>query len=205
MADTCDNLPINVVGAFEQTLFLGCSIQSVSTSLGWNEQQSTLTVTLVEDTCVADPAHPKVYYPEPGKKYSWHDADPGFTSPTIGTPVYFRIGSDPVWTVSKNDRAGGEGFEFAGVIQSWTKDYSPNGNPVFTVQIVDPRLMLQNLEVVISDYAGSVYGGSGPAIFNLINPYGWLEYYAGAYCPQTLVQGANFGSPANGFGGAPKQ
>ena len=205
MAKTCDNLPINTVGPFEQTLFLGCSIQSISSSLGWNEQQSTLTVTLVEDTCPSLPDKPKVYYPKPGLKYSWHDADPGFTSPTIGAPVYFRIGSDPAWPVEENDLAQGEGFEIAGIIQSWTKDYSPNGNPTYSVQIVDPRLLLQNLEIIISDYAGGVYGGSGPGIYNLINAYGWLEYTTkkntdNEGCPQKQVKGANFGSPAGGFG-----
>lgn len=202
MAKTCENLPINVTGPFEQTLFLGCSIQSVSTSLGWNEQQSSVTVTLVEDDCPSHPDKPKVYYPGPGRKYCWHDADPGFTSPTIGAPVYFRIGSDPAWPVRENDKSEGEGFEFSGIIQSWTKDYSPNGNPTYTVQIVDPRLLLQNLEIIISDYAGAVYGGTGPPVYNLINAYGWLEWAAGGACPQNLVLGANFGSPAGGFGGS---
>ena len=203
--------PTNLTGPFEQTLFLGCSIQSVSTSLGWNEQQSTVTVTLVEDTCAATEDHPKVYYPGPGRKYCWHDPDPGFTNPTIGAPVYFRIGSDPAWPINENDKAEGNGFEFAGIIQSWTKDYSPNGNPVYTVTIVDPRMLLNNLQIIVSDYAGSAYGGSGPPIYNLINAYGWLEWATTAAagkggtldsCPQTFVQGAQFGSPANGFGGS---
>ena len=203
--------PPTMTGPFEQTLFLGCSIQSVSTSLGWNEQQSTVTVTLVEDTCAATEDHPKVYYPGPGRKYCWHDPDPGFTNPTIGAPVYFRIGSDPAWPINENDKAEGAGFEFAGIIQSWTKDYSPSGNPVYTVTIVDPRMLLNNLQIILSDYAGSVYGGSGPPIYNLINAYGWLEWATTSAagkggtlpsCPQTFVQGANFGSPANGFGGS---
>ena len=219
MAKTCDSLPMSMVGPFEQTLFLGCSIQSISTSLGWNEQQSTVTVVLVEDTCPSLPDKPKVYYPAPGLKYSWHDPDPGFTNPTIGAPVYFRIGSDPAWPVNKNDKAEGKGFEFAGVIQSWTKDFSPNGNPVYTVQIVDPRICLQNLEIIISDYAGSAHGqdfggawgSSQEGVYNLINAYGWLEWATTAPagkggtrgpCPQTIVLGANFGSPANGFGGS---
>ena len=203
--------PPTMTGPFEQTLFLGCSIQSVSTSLGWNEQQSTVTVTLVEDTCAATEDHPKVYYPGPGRKYCWHDPDPGFTNPTIGAPVYFRIGSDPAWPINENDKAEGAGFEFAGIIQSWTKDYSPSGNPVYTVTIVDPRMLLNNLQIILSDYAGSVYGGSGPPIYNLINAYGWLEWATTSAagkggtlpsCPHTFVQGANFGSPANGFGGS---
>ena len=221
----CDNaldgLGYNTVGPVEQTLFLGCSVQSVSTTLGWNEQQSTVTVVLVEDTCPALAHKPKVYYPKPGFKYSWHDPDPGFTSPTIGSPVYFRIGSmNPWWRNGRgHDELGvdDKGFEFAGIIQSWTKDFSPNGNPVYTVQIVDPRLLLQNLEVVISDYAGSawgqdfggVWGSSTEGVYNLINPYGWLEwatttdgYGSRDPCPQSIVLGANFGSPANGFGGS---
>ena len=82
---TCS--PASIHGPKEQIVFLGASVQSVSTSLGWNEQQSTLTVTLVEDNCTG----PKVYYPLPGQRITTHAPDPGFIKPTIGTPVYFRM------------------------------------------------------------------------------------------------------------------
>ena len=37
-------------GPFNQTLFLGCSVTSFSTNLGWGGEASTCTVDLVEDT-----------------------------------------------------------------------------------------------------------------------------------------------------------
>ena len=181
--------PANIHGPKRQTIFLGSSVQSVSCSVGWNEQQSSLTVVLVDDFCEVPAGKPaKVYYPRPGHRTETREADPGFTKPTIGVPVYFRIGGE---LDSSSDI-----FEFAGIIQSWTEDRSSGGYPVYTVQIVDPRLILQNLEVIVSDYAGGVGD-----VYNLINAYGWLES-KGSACPQTLVNGANFGSPAGGFCGA---
>ncbi len=179
---TCS--PASIHGPKEQIVFLGASVQSVSTSLGWNEQQSTLTVTLVEDNCTG----PKVYYPLPGQRITTHAPDPGFIKPTIGTPVYFRMGG--------NSGTSSDIFEFAGIVQAWTVDASASANPVYTVTIVDPRIILSNLEVIVSDYAGEVGD-----VYNLINAYGWLESQ-GTSCPWTAVNGAYFGSPANGFGGA---
>ena len=187
MAKAC--LPDDIYGPRQQTIFLGSSVQSVSCSVGWNEQQSSLTVVLVDDFCEVPANKPaKVYYPKPGSRVETREADPGFTKPTIGVPVYFRIGGE---LGSSSDI-----FEFAGIIQSWTEDRSSSGYPVYTVQIVDPRLVLQNLELIVSDYAGAVGD-----VYNLINPYGWLES-KGYACPPTLVNGATFGSPAAGFCGA---
>jgi hypothetical protein len=157
--------------------------------MGWNEQQSSLTITLVDDPCeVPAGKTPKVYYPKPGQRVETREADPGFIKPTIGIPVYFRIGGDA--------GTSSDIFEFAGIIQSWTEDFGTGGNPVYTVQIVDPRLILQNLEIIVSDYAGGV--GS---VYNIINAYGWLES-EGYACPHSVVNGASFGSPAGGFCGA---
>lgn len=48
--DTGLALPSNMFGPYPQTLFLGCSVVSFNTSLGWGNQPSQLSVTLVEDT-----------------------------------------------------------------------------------------------------------------------------------------------------------
>ena len=183
---TCE--PASMFGPKEQTIFLGASIQSVSCSLGWNEQQSSITVTLVEDNCTAPADNPKVYYPLPGQRLTTTAKDPGFIKPTIGTAVYFRIGGDLGTSTDI--------FEFSGIVQAWTVDASSSGSPVYTVTIVDPRMILSNLEVIVSDYAGAVGD-----VYNLINAYGWLES-VGVSCPQTAVNGSLFGSPAGGFGGA---
>ena len=170
---SCDN------SSFNQTLFLGLSVQSVSMNMGWNQQQSNITVTLIEDTCKPASGTKKVYYPRPGAVSYWSKADPGFQTPTIGAPVYFRF----------------DDFEFAGIVQSWDIKESSSGQ-VYSVSIADPRLLLENLTVIISDYADNVGG-----IPNLINPYGYLESL-GYPCAQQFINGASFGSPAGGFGGA---
>lgn len=50
MADVC-NIPEKTVGPYNQTLFLGCSIKDFNCNLGWGAEQSTLSVSLVEDSC----------------------------------------------------------------------------------------------------------------------------------------------------------
>ena len=172
----CPELSPTVVGPFEQTMFLGCSVISVSSSVGWNEQESSITVEIAKDNCEGS----KRYYPRPGQSSLWTDPDPGFQTPAIGGPVYFRLGD----------------FEFAGVVQSWSESKSSSGNPIYSVVISDPRFLLQNLTVITSDYAGAV-----GATYNLINAYGNLEG-ATSDCPQGLINGASFGSPAGGFGTA---
>jgi len=148
-------------------------------NMGWNGQQSNISVTLIRDTCKPATGTKKVYYPRPGSVAYWTKEDPGFQTPTIGAPVYFRF----------------EDFEFAGIVQSWDLKESPSGQ-IYTVSIADPRLLLENLTVIISDYADDV--GSIP---NLINPYGYLESL-GYPCAQQFINGASFGSPAGAFGGA---
>ena len=167
-------------GPFRHTLFLGLSVQSVSVSQGWNSQQSTITVQLVEDDCKTVPGEFKYYYPAPGQTSFWTGPDPGFVNPNIGAPAYFRIGD----------------FEFAGLIQSWESKHGTGGNPVYSVTLCDPRLLLENLQIIISDYADSVEN-----VYNLINPYGFLESL-GFPCAQQFIKGASFGSPAGAYGGA---
>lgn len=49
MATTC-GLSKEIVGPFNQTLFLGCSVVSFNSNLGWGADSSTLSVELAEDT-----------------------------------------------------------------------------------------------------------------------------------------------------------
>lgn len=45
------NLPEKIVGPYNQVLFLGCSVSNFNCNLGWGAEQSTLSVSLVEDKC----------------------------------------------------------------------------------------------------------------------------------------------------------
>ena len=189
--------PASVYGDYDQHLFLGCSVMSFSTSVGWNEQGSTLTVNLVQDPCAPPVTKPKKYWDNTLTQQNWTSADPGFFGLTyniIGAPVYFRIGN----------------FEFSGIVQSWDQSNAESGNPTYSVQIADPRTILDGVQLIINDYAGSV--GS---IYNLFNVFGYvestgsgscLEHYQatpGYYIPGSAgTDGTVFGSPAGVFGGA---
>ena len=177
----CSGVNQPVFGPPEQTLFLGCSIASFSTSVGWNEQIGELTVTLVQDTCpVPGGGNPKVYWDSTLTKQTTTAADPGFLKPNVGSPVYFRVGS----------------FEWSGLVQSWEQNNSLSGKPTYTVKMTDPRQLLQGAQLIVGNWAGTV--ALTPNVFNV---YGYAESF-GNPAPPTVVNGATFGSPAGAFGGS---
>ncbi len=174
----------------EQTLFLGCSIQNFRCTLGWNEQPSTLTVNIVEDTCNTGE---RVYYDlnSANPRKTRVGADPGFeiygedgsSAPEIGAPCYFRYGD----------------FEFCGLIQNWQKIQVGSDTNVYTVTLASPTELLQGTSLILGQYAGEVKG------FNIFNIYGFQEYLNGKSCTtftQFEADGPLFGSIAQGFGGA---
>lgn len=172
--------PQRVFGSFEQHLFLGCSVRSFSSSIGWNEQVSEIDIELVQDTCATTGSNYKVYFDQYLTRKTTTAADPGFTYPIIGSPAYFRVAD----------------FEFCGLVQSYEQTNNEGGNPTFKVKLVDPRIILEGTQVIIGDYAGSVYGTP-----NVLNAYGYAESF-GQKCPSVRILGAEFGSPAGAFGGA---
>lgn len=116
--------------------FLGLSVNSVSQSIGWGvQQQSSLQVTLVEDTVGGDV----------------------FTSPSLGTPITFNAGSS----------------SFRGIIQKYIKRKSIQGE-LYDVLVVDPRIVLENAQVIIGGYGGTTGG-----IDNLYNVFGYWETLLG--------------------------
>lgn len=181
---------------FEQTLFLGSSVQSFSANVGWNQQQSELTVQLVDDDCIGVGYRPKEYWSSSLTRRVTTLADPGFvglSNNIIGVPVYFRIAD----------------FEFSGLVQSWTENKGTGGNPTYTVKVVDPREILEGTQLIINDYAGGVGNN-----FNLFNCFGYMEQF-GIECPEfhqssptvynpgdAGVDGAMFGTPAGGYAGS---
>lgn len=222
----------NLQGVPLQTLFLGCSITDFSASVGWNSSQSEISVVVVEDQCIGY----RKYYTTCLTPVSGNFADIGFlgenryTRPDgsmysacypesnddalvrssinlVGAPAYFRYGD----------------FEFAGIISDWTRTNS-NGVPTYRIKIVDPRLILEGVQLIIGDYNGSVagtvssgLGGTGEPQPNIFNVYGYLEQFglvcpsysqcsAGTYSPSTscptAVDGPVFGSLVGGYGGS---
>ena len=217
-----------------QTLFLGCSIASFSASMAWNSAgASDLTVILREDPCVG----PRVWYTTALNIASGNTADLGFFGEdryqrSDGTQYSSCIKENPSDTLV---RAAVDliampvlfrlaNFEGSFIVNDWTKTLSPNDAPEYRIKLVDPRLILEGVQLIIGDYTGSVSGivpvidgGTGYPQTNLFNIYGYLEqfglvcpsysqctpgvYAASTTCP-TAVDGPQFGSLVGGFGGA---
>ena len=181
MAIKNTKVPQNVFGPYQHYMFCGCSIRSFSLNGGYNQQQSNLTVQLVQETrSVPAGCDAKIYYDKHLNQQTTTAADPGFTYPDIGSPAYFRVAD----------------FEFSGLVQRRSENRDASGNPVFVVTLVDPREILSNAEAIIGDYAGSVGN-----VTNAFNVFGYMERF-GDVCPETVINGATFGTPAGGFGGA---
>lgn len=159
---------------FEQTLFLGASVRSFNCNVGFNQQQSTLEVALVEDKSVGDEDFPKVDY---RCGYRLETTDPDYFYPQdyadklIGHPAYFKMGE----------------FTFGGLIQNWERSESTDGKPVYSVNLIDPRDILAGATVITGGYSGDTQ-----SIPNILNVFAHMEGY-GQDCEHT---------DSGGFGGA---
>ena len=60
---------------------------------------------------------------------------------------------------------------FGGILQTYTQNRGPGGNPLYSVQVIDPREILSNTVLILNNYAGTVYNNK-----NLLNIYGFLEH-----------------------------
>lgn len=196
----------NQYGGIEHTLFLGCSVKGFSSSIGWNQQVSEVTVQIVQDTCAAPVDRPKYYWDTSLNRQSTTDADPGFIGEQIniiGIPAYFRMGD----------------FEFCGLIQNWEKANTTSANPIYTVKLITPVALLENTQLILDEYSGPIQPDTifSYAPNNVINVYGFLEGINGITAPELYqdqqylylpgdggVDGAVFGTSAGGFGGSLK-
>ena len=203
MAHTATHIcaPQNLYGPFEQTQFLGLTVLSFTANAGVNEQSSDLSIELVQDLCATRKAYFRTEVKGDFLKYYHVVPDPGFTEPAPGAPCYFRVGD----------------FEYSGIMQSWTKKNGPDGNPVYTVKLTDPRVLLDNIQVIVGEYQGGIQGvPSSPdripvspthQLGNIVNAYGFLDAL-NQNCPFVEVghpsddpeNKASFGSPAGGWG-----
>ncbi len=221
VVNTCT--PTSVFGPLDQTLFLGCSILNFTSTIGWNEQASEITIHIAEDPCAGQS---RIYFDSTLTQRTTTDADIGFiglsrwqdtngdqysgdqknTNDTlvfesydiIGTPAYFRLGD----------------FEYAGIIQNFERLESSATNPSYSVKLISPIELLKNIEIIIGEYAGAVGSDAGGWPFNVINVFGYMESF-GVACPLLQqdsqgvyalgdggIDGATFGTPAGGYGGA---
>lgn len=77
-----------------------------------------------------------------------------FMPPDVGTPVYFNY----------------EGFKFGGLLHNISESDSAGGAPLYTVSVVDPRVLLSGVQVILGEFSEPVLG-----IPNIINVFGWYE------------------------------
>jgi hypothetical protein len=82
-----------------------------------------------------------------------------FNPPGMGQPCYFTFGP---------------AFKFWGIIQNWKEQNSISGKRLFTVQVKDPRDILDGTQIVTGVYNGSTFG-----IPNILNCYGYWENLLG--------------------------
>lgn len=66
---------------------------------------------------------------------------------------------------------GKDHIVFGGILQTYNQSRTPNGNPLYTVNVIDPREILSNVTLILNNYAGPTYGQQ-----NILNLYGFLEY-----------------------------
>lgn len=74
-------------------------------------------------------------------------------------------------TANPDMRRGYAHFVFGGILQSYTQNRGPGGNPAYNISVQDPREILSNATMLLNNYAGTTYNNK-----NLFNLYGFLEY-----------------------------
>lgn len=183
---------------YEQQTFLGASIMSFNVNAGFGDSSSTLSVQLVEDEYnTADGTSTGQ-----GQDVYHSGVKDNFAPPPVGSPVFFTFGTkrasvvdtfpkvyDDLYGLSGvlSSISGYSHFSFGGILQSYTQNRNSTGGLTYSVQVVDPREILSNVQLILNNYAGSTYGG-----MNLINAYGFLEFNSALY--ETL-----FTSSGNAF------
>lgn len=82
------------------------------------------------------------------------DSFVGLDSELVNTPCFFELG----------------GFTYWGLLQNPRKSLSTDGFPVYEVDLVDPKDILEGAKVILSGYYGTVGG-----VRNLLNVFGYYE------------------------------
>lgn len=169
----------NVCGPFAQTLFLGASITSFSSSIGWNGDQGTLEVEVVEDSCQGT----KVFYDTYGNPQITNQAD-FFNPPTVGSAIFFKFGD----------------YSFGGILQSWEQTHDTQAGKTYSIRCTDAVEVLEGCQAIINNYTGSTFG-----VPNLINVFGYQEAQNSSCNTLSSIGSLNPSlgyTPALGFGGA---
>jgi hypothetical protein len=118
----------------EPIKFLGAYVLDVSVNAGWNGDNSSCSITLVEEN--DDPERP-------GKKID----DVRFQPPEIGTCCMLKIKDDDTGNI----------FKFAGVLQRYTYIEDVSGGRKWEVELNSPSSFLDGVHIVLGSFIGTVY------------------------------------------------
>ena len=115
------------------TRFMGSTVKSFSSKIGWGQSSSECTIELVDDIGTSARGS-KVEYDSLGlgQPRVITTADAGFTNSDIGTPQFFSMGS----------------FTFNGLLQSWESNVSMDGC-THTARLVSPNVVLSSAVLVL--------------------------------------------------------
>ena len=165
--------PTNVFESFasyprihiDQQTFLGASIRSFSANAGFGDTSSTLNVELVVDPDNAGDGTAR----GTGQDVYHNGNKDDFAPPPAGSPVFFAMGSrfrpttsvyrhmlDIYYNRNTANSADKNHFLFGGILQSYVRTKSPDGLPLFSVALTDPREILANVKVLLNNFTGTV-------------------------------------------------
>lgn len=158
-----------------QQTFLGASLRGFNASIGWGGNSSSVDINLVEDD---------------------KNVRPGFPHGDVFTPL--DVGQPATFVVSGYNPENSQYsyWDYTGLIKNYKADVSPNGNPLYSVSMMDPRELLEGSKIILGNYYGSVSGFP-----NMFNVYGYMEDLLGLNNPSNPNYSNNFGgSEANDAG-----
>ena len=128
--------------AVYQTQFMGASVKSFTSRIGWGTDSSEVTVELVEDTCLGT----RRVYADDGS-VSYPDAIDSFRPPRIGEACFFYFGS----------------FSYGGILYNWEAK-SDTGGEAFVVRLRSPAIVLANTQIILqgldNHHADDIYGNA---------------------------------------------
>lgn len=165
---------------YQQQTFLGASISSFTATGGFGDSSSTLGVELVVDEYNSGDATVLGQ----GQDVYHNGVKDNFIPPPVGSPVFFTFGNSRATiqeaytnvynqyygtdTLTTN---GANHFTFGGILQSFTQNKSSATYAMYSAQVVDPREILSNVQLILNNYGGSTFGCD-----NIYNIYGFLEF-----------------------------
>ncbi|TXT66121.1 MAG: hypothetical protein BAJALOKI3v1_50121 [Promethearchaeota archaeon] len=147
--------------------FMGCSLLSMNSTIGWNSVATSLSVTLVEDTESGD----SFDEPTPPALYAISLPSGGIDAPLF----YDNINLNPDSYDPSNTP-----FYFCGICSSWTEDTINSGGRTINVNMVDPREILSGVEVILGNWSLSHNFGEGQPRFdnvsNILDVFGFYDH-----------------------------